>query len=89
MADPLSYRPENIPTDPGVYRFFDSKDKVIYVGKAKNLKNRLTTYFLSGLAERTDRMVTEAVRCDWTIVSGEVEALQLEYTWIKQFKPLY
>jgi excinuclease ABC subunit C len=84
---PANFRPENIPTEPGVYRFFDKDDRVLYVGKAKNLKNRLTTYFLSGLAERTDRMVSEAVRCDWTIVSGEVEALQLEYTWIKQFKP--
>ena len=84
---PANFRPENIPTEPGVYRFFDKNDRVLYVGKAKNLKNRLTTYFLSGLAERTDRMVSEAVRCDWTIVSGEVEALQLEYTWIKQYKP--
>lgn len=84
---PANFRPENIPTEPGVYRFFDKNDQVLYVGKAKNLKNRLTTYFLTGLAERTDRMVSEAVRCDWTIVSGEVEALQLEYTWIKQFKP--
>lgn len=86
---PANFRPENIPTEPGVYRFFDKDDRVLYVGKAKNLKNRLTTYFLSGLAERTDRMVSEAVRCDWTIVSGEVEALQLEYTWIKQYKPTF
>ncbi|MEY4421572.1 MAG: hypothetical protein RL581_110 [Actinomycetota bacterium] len=84
---PAKFRPENIPTEPGVYRFFDKDDRVLYVGKAINLKNRLTSYFLSGLAERTDRMVSEAVRCDWTIVSGEVEALQLEFTWIKQFKP--
>lgn len=86
---PANFRPENIPTEPGVYRFFDKDDRILYVGKAINLKNRLTTYFLSGLAERTDRMVSEAVRCDWTIVSGEVEALQLEYTWIKQYKPPY
>ena len=86
---PANFRPENIPTEPGVYRFFDKADQVLYVGKAINLKNRLTSYFQSGLAERTDRMVTEAVRCDWTIVSGEVEALSLEYTWIKQFKPPY
>lgn len=86
---PANFRPDNIPTEPGVYRFFDKDDRVLYVGKAINLKNRLTSYFLSGLAERTDRMVSEAVRCDWTIVSGEVEALQLEYTWIKQFKPPY
>ena len=84
---PANFRPENIPTEPGVYRFFDKDDRVLYVGKAINLKNRLGSYFQSGLAERTDRMVSEAVRCDWTIVNGEVEALSLEYTWIKQFKP--
>lgn len=84
---PANFRPENIPTEAGVYRFYDKNEKVLYVGKAKNLKNRLTTYFLSGLPDRTERMVSEAVRVDWTIVSGEVEALQLEFTWIKQFKP--
>ena len=84
---PANFRPEQIPNEPGVYRFFDVKDQVLYVGKARNLKNRLTTYFQSGLPERTDRMVSKAVRVDWTIVSGEVEALQLEYTWIKQYKP--
>lgn len=86
---PANFRPEQIPSEPGVYRFFDKSDQVLYVGKAINLKNRLSSYFQSGLAERTDRMVSEAVRCDWTIVSGEVEALSLEYTWIKQFKPPY
>lgn len=86
---PASFRPEQIPSEPGVYRFFNSEDSVIYVGKAKNLKNRLSSYFQSGLPERTDRMVSEATRVDWTIVSSEVEALQLEYTWIKQFKPTY
>lgn len=84
---PANFRPEQIPAEPGVYRFFNSADQVLYVGKAKNLKNRLSTYFQSVLPERTDRMVSEAVRVDWTIVKGEVEALQLEYTWIKQFKP--
>ena len=87
MSDPQSYRPSGIPTDPGVYRFFDDKDKVIYVGKAKNLKNRLTTYFGSNLATKTYRMVHTAVRVDWTIVNTEVEALQLEYTWIKSYNP--
>ena len=86
---PANFRPEQIPNEPGVYRFFDVNDQVLYVGKAKNLKNRLTTYFQSGLPERTDRMVSQAVRVDWTIVSGEVEALQLEYTWIKQYKPAF
>ena len=89
MALPASYRPTDIPELPGVYRFFNEKDKVIYVGKAKNLKNRLSNYFQSGLAERTFRMVHEAVRVDWTIVATEVEALALEFSWIKQFNPYY
>ena len=89
MALPASYRPTDIPELPGVYRFFNDKDKVIYVGKAKNLKNRLSNYFQSGLAERTFRMVHEAVRVDWTIVATEVEALALEFSWIKQFNPYY
>ncbi len=87
MADPQSYRPQDIPTDPGVYRFFDAAEKVIYVGKARNLKNRLTSYFGSNLAEKTYRMVHTAVRVDWTIVKTEVEALQLEFTWIKSYNP--
>ncbi len=87
MADPQSYRPSGIPTDPGVYRFFDENEKVIYVGKAKNLKNRLNSYFGSNLATKTYRMVHTAVRVDWTIVNTEVEALQLEYTWIKSYNP--
>ena len=87
MADPQSYRPTNIPTDPGVYRFYDGKEKVIYVGKAKNLKNRLNSYFGSNLTEKTYRMVHKAVRVDWTVVNTEVEALQLEFTWIKSYDP--
>ena len=89
MADPLSYRPSNIPEQPGVYRFFNKDEKVIYVGKALNLKSRLGNYFQSGLAQRTERMVHEAVRVDWTIVATEVEALQLEFSWIKQYNPTY
>ena len=87
MSDPLSYRPTNLPTDPGVYRFFDKDDKVIYVGKAKNLKKRINSYFGSNLLIKTRRMVKTAVRVDWTIVNSELEALQLEFTWIKQFNP--
>jgi len=89
MADPQSYRPSNIPTLPGVYRFFNKSDKVIYVGKAKNLKNRLSNYFQANLATKTNRMVHEAVRVDWTIVSTELEALALEFSWIKQYQPKY
>jgi excinuclease ABC subunit C len=89
MADPASYRPPEIPEDPGVYRFYNKNDKVIYVGKAKNLKNRLSTYFGSNLAQKTYRMVHEAVRVDWTIVKTELEALALEFSWIKQYHPTY
>jgi excinuclease ABC subunit C len=89
MADPKSYRPSNIPEHPGVYRFYNKQDKVIYVGKAKNLKNRLSNYFQTNLATKTNRMVHEAVRVDWTIVSTELEALALEFSWIKQYQPKY
>ena len=89
MAEPSSYRPKEIPEEPGVYRFYNGNDKVIYVGKAKNLKNRLTTYFGSNLAQKTYRMVHEAVRVDWTIVATELEALALEFSWIKQYQPTY
>ena len=89
MADPQSYRPASIPSDPGVYRFFDEKGVVIYVGKAKNLKNRLNSYFQKNLQEKTYRMANSAVRVDWTIVNTEIEALQLEFTWIKSENPKY
>ncbi|CAN5668696.1 excinuclease ABC subunit UvrC [soil metagenome] len=90
---PLSYRPEpgSIPTRPGVYRFRDARDRVIYVGKAKNLRSRLSSYFqdIAGLHQRTATMVTTAARVEWTVVNTEVEALQLEYSWIKEFDPRF
>ena len=89
MANPASYRPENIPTSPGVYRFFNENEQVIYVGKAKNLRSRLSTYFQSNLDEKVRRMVWEANRVEWTIVGNEVESLQLEFTWIQQERPKY
>jgi excinuclease ABC subunit C len=89
MAEPSSYRPQDIPALPGVYRFFNSDEEVIYVGKALSLKSRLSSYFQGNLPERTHRMVHEAVRVDWTIVNTEVVALQLEFSWIKQFNPTY
>ena len=89
VANPSSYRPENIPTSPGVYRFFNEQNKVIYVGKAKNLRARLSTYFQSNLDEKVRKLVWEANRVDWTIVGNEVESLQLEYTWIQQEKPKF
>jgi len=93
MADPATYRPRpgEIPTDPGVYRFFEPHGRVIYVGKAKNLRARLSSYFqdLAGLHPRTQQMVTSANRVEWTVVANEVEALTLEYSWIKEFKPRF
>lgn len=89
MAEPSSYRPQDIPPLPGVYRFFNAAGDVIYVGKALSLKARLSNYFQGNLSERTYRMVHEAVRVEWTIVNTEVEALQLEFSWIKQFNPAY
>jgi len=74
-----------------VYRFRDSHRRVIYVGKAKSLRSRLNSYFadLSGLAPRTRQMVTTAASVEWTVVTTEVEALQLEYNWIKEFDPRF
>jgi excinuclease ABC subunit C len=89
VANPASYRPENIPTSPGVYRFFNLANQVIYVGKAKNLRSRLSSYFQPNLDEKVRRMVWEANRVDWTLVGNEIESLQLEYTWIQQEKPKY
>ena len=89
MADPLSYRPSNVPDEPGVYRFFNDKGEVIYVGKARSLKNRLNSYFQKNVGEKTYRMIHAAHRVDWTIVRSEVEALQLEFTWIKEENPAF
>jgi excinuclease ABC subunit C len=93
MADPCTYRPApgTIPDAPGVYRFRDEHGRVIYVGKAKSLRSRLNSYFadLSGLHPRTRQMVTTAASVEWTVVSTEVEALQLEYNWIKEFDPRF
>jgi excinuclease ABC subunit C len=93
MADPATYRPATgeIPAKPGVYRFRDDEGRVIYVGKAKSLRSRLSSYFqdVSALHLRTQQMVTTAASVEWTVVDTEVEALQLEYTWIKEFDPRF
>jgi excinuclease ABC subunit C len=93
VADPASYRPApgSIPDAPGVYRFRDERGRVIYVGKALNLRARLSSYFqdLTNLHARTQTMVTTAAAVEWTVVSTEVEALQLEYSWIKEFEPRF
>ena len=93
MADPSTYRPApgEVPTASGVYRFLDGEGRVIYVGKAKNLRSRLASYFqdLAALHPRTRRMVTTACAVEWTVVGTEVESLALEYSWIKEFNPRF
>jgi excinuclease ABC subunit C len=93
VPDPATYRPApgSIPVQPGVYRFRDPHGRVIYVGKAKSLRSRLTSYFadISSLAPRTRQMVMAAGSVEWTVVNTEVEALQLEYNWIKEFDPRF
>src|SRR6185312_6834194 len=93
VSDPATYRPApgTIPDAPGVYRFRDPSGTVIYVGKAKSLRSRLNSYFadVASLHPRTAQMVTTAGRVEWTVVSTEVEALQLEYNWIKEFDPRF
>ena len=93
MTDPASYRPRpgEVPTSPGVYRFTDPHGRVVYVGKAKNLRARLNSYFTSvdQLHPKTYAMVHHASRVEWTVVGSELEAIQLEYTWIKQHTPRF
>jgi excinuclease ABC subunit C len=93
MADPATYRPApgSIPEEPGVYRFSDAAGRVIYVGKAKSLRSRLNSYFadIAHLHPRTRQMVSTAAKVQWTVVGTEVEALQLEYNWIKEFDPRF
>jgi excinuclease ABC subunit C len=92
-SDPSSWKPKSgdIPTQPGVYRFRDASGRVIYVGKASNLRQRLSNYFqpLRSLHQRTRHMVLSANHVEWTVVGSDFEALQLEYTWIKGFDPPY
>ena len=87
------FRPKtsDIPNQPGVYKWRDEKGKVIYVGKAKSLRNRLSNYFqpLNQLHPRTQSMVLTARSLEWTVVNTELEALTLEYTWIKEFNPRF
>jgi excinuclease ABC subunit C len=93
MADPASYRPApgTVPDGPGVYRYRDADGRVVYVGKAKSLRNRLSQYFQNpaGLHPRTRAMLETAASVEWTVVATEVEALQLEYAWIKEFDPRF
>src|SRR3954452_6081776 len=92
-TSPSTYRPAagTIPLEPGVYKFRDERGRVIYVGKAKSLRQRLNSYFadIAALHPRTRQMVMSAAAVEWTVVRSEVEALQLEYTWIKEYDPRF
>jgi excinuclease ABC subunit C len=93
VADPATYRPASgsIPEAPGVYKFRDDAGRVVYVGKAKSLRQRLSSYFqdIANLHPRTQTMVRTASSVEWTTVGTEVEALQLEFNWIKEFDPRF
>lgn len=86
-----AFRPAQgeIPTSPGVYRFSDKHGRVLYIGKAKNLRARLSNYFqpMHSLMPRTRTMLSLAAKVDWTVVATDTESLVLEHTWITEFKP--
>jgi len=88
------YTPDEVkqfPKKPGVYRFYNKASDVIYVGKAKNLKARVSSYFndLSGQNRKTFKMVSEIAHIEFTIVNSEFDALLLENSLIKQYQPRY
>lgn len=86
-----SFRPAQgeVPTSPGVYRFSDHTGRVLYIGKAKNLRSRVANYFgpLTALNPRTQRMLALASNIDWTVVGTDTESLVLEHTWINEMSP--
>lgn len=91
MASTVDWRPRpaEIPAQPGVYRFRDGEGRVLYVGKAKSLRSRLSSYFVAAgaQADRTRAMVARSRSVEWTVVANEFEALHLEFTWIQEFRP--
>lgn len=92
VNDPRSaFRPATgeIPTAPGVYRFSDASGRALYIGKAKNLRARLSSYFgpLEALNPRIQRMLLMSHRVDWTVVRTDTESLILEHTWINEMSP--
>ncbi len=78
-----------LPNNPGVYRYFDKKGELIYVGKAKNLKRRVSSYFNKEQFGKTRVLVSKIADLEYSIVDSESEALLLENTMIKQYKPRY
>ncbi len=90
LADPSEFKAGDIPTEPGVYLYYDEVGEIIYVGKAKNLRSRVKSYFQGrDQSAKTRRLVLNIRRIDWVIVNNEVEALLLENKLIKQHTPKY
>ncbi|MEL1225995.1 MAG: excinuclease ABC subunit UvrC [Candidatus Neomarinimicrobiota bacterium] len=91
MKEHLINKIKQAPTDPGVYQFFNSKNKIIYIGKAKNIKNRVRSYFQNSKnkSSKTITLVKNIEKIEWIIVRNEVEALMTEANLIKKHQPRY
>ncbi len=90
ISDKIKSILKTIPTDPGVYRYYDEKDEIIYVGKAKNLKRRVSSYFnKQQQSGKVKVLVSRIADIRFTVVNNEMEALLLENNFIKQYKPRY
>ena len=90
ISDKIKSILKTIPTDPGVYRYYDEKDEIIYVGKAKNLKRRVSSYFnKQQQSGKVKVLVSRIADIKFTVVNNEMEALLLENNFIKQYKPRY
>jgi excinuclease ABC subunit C len=89
-AEQFSQIASTIPVDPGIYKYFDEKDELIYVGKAKNLRKRVSSYFTKTFTTyKTLELVQRIRRIDFTIVNSEQDAFLLENSLIKQFQPRF
>ena len=90
MHSELELQLKTLPSEPGVYRYYDKKGEILYVGKAKNLKNRVLSYFnKSQIGYKTRMMVSKIVRLETTVVNSEYDALLLENNLIKEYQPFY
>ncbi len=91
MTEQLENKLKNIPTKPGIYQYFNSIGKIIYIGKAKNLRNRVKSYFQEGrpVDAKTKAMVSKIFDVEFILVDSEAEALLLEDTLIKKYQPRY
>ena len=91
MTDALKEKVSSLPDSPGIYRYYDKDDTLIYVGKAKSLKKRVSSYFnkQSQYNRKTEKLVSEIRRIEITLANSEFDALLLENNFIKQNQPKY